>query len=623
MGETPQRGGGVLVVPEYRRGHGTGHLRRCLALSRKLMADHRLPVTWLLGEEGDSRRYSRSDVCALLQDPLDDLLFLDDGVSGEGAGSASRGLPGDDAPRFSRIIVDRRWCTREELESLPPGDLLVALDAPRDLRRYAECLIDLLPTPPGAAPPNIQDPGLLPLPEAVREEWPVAPRSILVVFGGEEHDEQTWRVARGVAHAMARGVAHGVTTAGAADPSPGVRVTAVVHSTAGDLPPGGGGAPLPVTAMAPTAHLREMLHTFDLVITHYGLLVWEALWARVPVITVNPGGYHRRLADHAGIPVAPTTGALHRLVGQFPRIVSQCRGCRPQRRGDLAAEIAALRAPAVSGSPAGGGRWHRAIMRFPDRTFFRDTRTAILYLVVFRGAEITYGHDYFFSEYRKQYGRTYLEDFPAIRATGERRIADILRVIPGNRRKAPVLLDIGCAYGPFLTAARDASCRVQGIDLNGEAVRYVRETLGIPAEQVDLSTLHQQQFPEPLDIITMWYVIEHISPLTNLLCTVHDLLPPGGIFAFSTPHGGGISARRNRALFLDRSPRDHVTIWDRRSARRVLRHHGFRVRRVRVTGHHPERFPGGGVALLHPVIHRISRWFRLGDTFEVIAERLP
>jgi len=46
---------------------------------------------------------------------------------------------------------------------------------------------------------------------------------------------------------------------------------------------------------------------------------------------------------------------------------------------------------------------------------------------------------------------------------------------------APKLLDIGCAYGPFLAAAKDGGFDPLGLDPAGEAVDYVKKTLGIPA----------------------------------------------------------------------------------------------------------------------------------------------
>ena len=122
----------------------------------------------------------------------------------------------------------------------------------------------------------------------------------------------------------------------------------------------------------------------------------------------------------------------------------------------------------------------------------------------------------------------------------------------------------------------------------------------------------------------MWYVIEHLVDLHRVLRLARELLVDGGVLAFSTPNGTGISARRSLRRFLEQSPGDHYTVWSPRSAREVLRRHGFRIRRTRVTGHHPERFPFAGGRGWWGRAYRVhagvaSRLLRLGDTFEVYA----
>ena len=564
----------VLVIPEHRIGHGSGHLRRCLELTRGILAGGSTVVEWLLPEHPPQGWHSRKDAMALLGEEV--------------AGVIWRDVP---QGRYRQILVDRREMSLSEIRDLPEVELLVGFDAAGDLRRYADCVIDLLPTAPGVTPPNIADPGLLSLPGRVRDQWPQSPSRVLVVMGGEDRDGAALEAAAAVKFILPESS----------------EVTVVLHTPDPSLSPG-------ITVRKPGAGLRETLHQYDLVVTHYGLVTWEALWARVPVVTVNPGRYHQLLSDAAGL-------AGLSAVRDFPALVKRCVALRPAARTDPAALLGAFRRPAVVGSPLHTHRWHPALERFPDRTYFRDSTTGLVYMSLFSGKEMSYGHDYFFEEYRRQYGRTYVDDFDAIAATGRRRIADILSV--ATPRDPPLhLLDMGCAFGPFLAAAREAGCTVQGMDLNEEAVAYVRRELGIDAWQGDLTTLDAGEFHHRPDIVTMWYVIEHVPDLQDLLRRLRDILAPGGIFAFSTPHGAGISARRDRRRFLENSPRDHFSVWDRRSALVVLRDSGFRVRRIRVTGHHPERFSSRFPRWVRPLLLIWSRIAGLGDTFEVIAERV-
>jgi 2-polyprenyl-3-methyl-5-hydroxy-6-metoxy-1,4-benzoquinol methylase len=198
------------------------------------------------------------------------------------------------------------------------------------------------------------------------------------------------------------------------------------------------------------------------------------------------------------------------------------------------------------------------------------------------------------------------------------------------------LLDVGCAYGPFLAAAHDAGWNVTGTDVNQEAVDYVKNTLHLPAFCGDFASPpavggagggdSMALLPASYDAVTFWFVIEHFTDLRPVLATVRRLLKPGGIFAFSTPSGSGISARRDPKAFFSASPRDHTSIWEPATVTAVLAKQGFRVLRIVSTGHHPERFPLVGKFLkdgpLYLFFLVLSRAFRLGDSFEVYAVKV-
>ena len=309
------------------------------------------------------------------------------------------------------------------------------------------------------------------------------------------------------------------------------------------------------------------------------------------------------------------------------RILEASQRVRPTGKSRLSSLIAELVAPVRTASPIGDQRWHPVEERFAERTFFRDRTTGLVFMQRYRPMNIRYDEDYFFAEYRKQYGRTYLEDFAHIERLGHRRVRMIRRHMP--RFRAARVLDVGCAYGPFLRAAERAGWEPYGVDVAGDAVNYVTETLGYPALCGDIVTMDTSPLHGPFDVITMWYVIEHFPDLRRLMQVVSSLLKPGGVFAFSTPNLGGISGRRDRREFFRRSPEDHYTLFDARTVRSVMEHFGFAVRGVRSTGHHPERFglplgrggagPGG---VRYCALHALSRMARLGDTFEIVTEKL-
>ena len=243
------------------------------------------------------------------------------------------------------------------------------------------------------------------------------------------------------------------------------------------------------------------------------------------------------------------------------------------------------------------------------------------------GGEVThYDEDYFFRDYERQYGKTYLEDFEHIRKLAAPRLARIRRYLTPHRDDstgAPRLVDLGCAYGPFLAAAKAEGYRALGVDVAEGAVRHVRDKLGIEAHVASLESDDIASLIGTVDVATMWFVIEHFRHLTPILDSVRRMLRPGGIFAFSTPNAAGVSARRDFRDFCRRSPEDHFTLWEPRRCSSILKRFGFRVKEIRITGHHPERFSfvhRGGFA--YALADRLSRIAGLGDTFEVYAERI-
>ncbi|MCL2139061.1 MAG: class I SAM-dependent methyltransferase, partial [Treponema sp.] len=277
------------------------------------------------------------------------------------------------------------------------------------------------------------------------------------------------------------------------------------------------------------------------------------------------------------------------------------------------------------------GPRENALARFPERTYRMCPRCGVIRMDRLNPPPIEYAQDYFFGQYKKQYGKTYLEDFPNLTAMARRRLAVIKGYVKPQKKDPPLLLDIGCAYGPFLAAAREEGFSPFGIDPAEEAVEYVKQTFGIPAAQgffpsaaLDRARL-PVSFTPPFDVITLWYVIEHFQDCVPALAEIRKLLKPGGVFAFATPSCTGVSGRGSPHKFLERSPADHWTIWSPAACKKALALAGFRVVKITGSGHHPERFPLLGQyaqnekSPLYRILLAASKKFALGDTFEVYA----
>jgi 2-polyprenyl-3-methyl-5-hydroxy-6-metoxy-1,4-benzoquinol methylase len=577
----------VLLVPATGRGQGSGHLRRCLRLARRLGEDSAV----LLEPDGASGQAGVRELLAPLtgEEPLP---------------AVRERFEPDEG--WELVVLDRRRTSLAELARFLPLPVL-GLDEGGPARRFLPYLIDTPVCPPFGHPPNRRSPELLELPDR-RRAWRFPFQKVLVSFGGEDALDLSGRLLNGL---LARGLFRPEQ----------LTVVQGPYFRRERWPAG-------VAVLVNPPALARLLPEYDLLFTAFGLTAWEALTAGVPVVLLHPSRYHRRLGRLAGFPDIglrrPRINRLAHLLAdrrRFELLLARSPGGQQEHGPEAHDLFTGLTPIGDPRCPICGGAANPAVARFPARTYLRCRTCGILYLVCFGEAARRYGEEYFFEEYRRQYGRTYLEDFEAIKDLGRQRLLLVQSLLPAGGQP-PRLLDVGCAYGAFLSAARERGFTAEGRDISSQAAGYVSERLGIPCVTEDFSALAAATTDGPrYDVLTFWYVLEHFRNTHAVLRRANRLLRPGGVLAFSTPSAGGISARRSLSRFLQESPSDHFTVWSPEGTAAVLARFGFRLRRIRITGHHPERFPGGR-AMPHGALRLASRLLGLGDTFEAYAVKI-
>ncbi|WP_175608213.1 cytidylyltransferase domain-containing protein, partial [Treponema pallidum] len=607
----------VVFVPSVKIGQGAGHLYRAAYLVLRLQG--RVRCCLYVPD--------RSLLCKL-STPFPEELIVDT-------------VPAD----ASLIVVDNFRTSTCEIELLQRTAPVLALDEGGSGRLNADYLIDVFPVlqSPGrrslAALTNVRDSAFIPLPETRKEQdLPVANgrffpipgvTTVLVVYGAED------------THGRARSCAERIAALG-------FDTSVVVPGEASERTDG------KVHIYPSLPHLKEHLHRWDVVVTHFGFTAFEAAAAGAAVLLVSPTPYHFLLSSAVGFSVIRSADpAAHELWSQMqqgiiiPDVVTRHSQCR-----DLADEIMRVARGKKHCCPFCGEMVAVDVVgRALHKTFQRCNECDMIFLSFVISDPVRYSESYFFEEYKAQYGKTYLEDFDQIRMHGARRMEEIERLYAevfcadeGNSFAVDKkVLDVGCAYGAFLSAAKAAGWNAVGVDVCEFAVRHVRDTLCIPAcvatfpllpECFDFVIRHSFATNRPQQVsvyirectfsaVTLWFVIEHFQDLEAVLRKVADLLVPGGILAFSTPNFAGVTGMRFPHLFFAQSPCDHFTIWDARTVKKQLLRYGFTVKKIVVTGHHPERFyphkhlKSGG--LKWKMLMALSKWFQLGDTMEVYA----
>lgn len=110
----------------------------------------------------------------------------------------------------------------------------------------------------------------------------------------------------------------------------------------------------------------------------------------------------------------------------------------------------------------------------------------------------------------------------------------------GNGKK---LLDVGCGRGLRLLEFRKLGFDVHGLDVQPDVVRYLNEELKIPARCADVSAMNRMYEPSTFDLITTYFLIEHIPDVRTAFAAMFDLLKPGGWVAAAVPFVDCVQAK--------------------------------------------------------------------------------
>ncbi len=560
----------ILLIPSTAEGNGSGHVKRMLSLMKSMDGRSDLFI-----DDKDRKR-----IIPLLCD-FEEHQFIN---------------TLEDLSQYSKIIVDRRSLEENLYEKYLKGKNIIAIDEGGDLREKIPYLIDILPLPSQYSTPNVRSVSFLDLPEydEVEENG-----KILVTFGGEDPSGLTEIFCRTILSEGCELISQFDIVLGALykGEKPDSRFNII------DSP----------------GSLHHILQHYSGVITSFGITAYEASALKKPVLLINPSDYHQKLGEisqffSAGVKLAKIS-KLWDFLNNLPSIQIVEWDKKHNNLGIFIDNLNSVdpKCPLCSSVD------FSVVERFESRSYCRCDLCGILFMLNYSSDKIVYDKEYFFDQYENQYGKTYLDDFEHLSQLAQTRLDIIVKKIG----KEKSILDVGCAYGPFLKKADENQMIPFGTDISSDAAGYVSEHLGYPVlpAKFDQFTIPEEWNIEKFEALTMWYVIEHFSDLSTILKKVNILLKIGGIFAFSTPSGSGISAKKNISDFLLHSPEDHYTIWEPDKSEQILKLFGFQIYKKRVTGHHPERFPSflSKNKTGRKLLNIYSYMAGLGDTFEIYA----
>ena len=215
------------------------------------------------------------------------------------------------------------------------------------------------------------------------------------------------------------------------------------------------------------------------------------------------------------------------------------------------------------------GRSENRLLFHTSRPIFQCRACSLVYAEPRRSSVVDYSEDY----YRDGVYADYLADRDAIQRNAPRVLEELARMVKGRR-----LLDVGCATGFFLEAARTRGWDVRGLEASEYASDYARRELHL--EVLTASIVSPPEGLPQFDVVTLWDTIEHLDRPDLALTNIRRLLDPKGVLVFSTGDYASLLRRltgKRWRLFGDPT---HNFFFDEKTLHRMLLRAGFEVSRV-------------------------------------------
>ncbi len=146
----------------------------------------------------------------------------------------------------------------------------------------------------------------------------------------------------------------------------------------------------------------------------------------------------------------------------------------------------------------------------------------------------------------------------------------------------PKILDIGSGMGFFLDLMKREGWQADGVEPSPSAVKHARESLGL---EVHLGTIEGYQTDQLYDVITLWYVMEHVPNPHEILDRVASLLLPGGLVIIRVPNQNAPVDRILGTLGLGKfflmNPPRHLFDYSPKTLKAFMTQRGFETLEIR------------------------------------------
>ncbi len=152
------------------------------------------------------------------------------------------------------------------------------------------------------------------------------------------------------------------------------------------------------------------------------------------------------------------------------------------------------------------------------------------------------------------------------------------------------LLDVGCGFGFFLDSMKDSKLNLFGVDLDGSAINFARKKFHI--KNINNVDFLDNEFPDNyFDVVTMFYILEHVQDPKLFLFEAFRVLKEGGVLVIRVPHNEPLLRLKRYFPFLPFSFNApmHLNDFSFRTLKLVLKLTGFENVYIFVGNHRTPR----------------------------------
>jgi 2-polyprenyl-3-methyl-5-hydroxy-6-metoxy-1,4-benzoquinol methylase len=157
--------------------------------------------------------------------------------------------------------------------------------------------------------------------------------------------------------------------------------------------------------------------------------------------------------------------------------------------------------------------------------------------------------------------------------TNTRHVLRLDKLTSALRTNDPMrILDFGCGWGDFLSAATRFGAEAYGIDADPD-----RRRAGGEKDLIVFPSLGEMDsnLRGTFHVVTLFQVLEHLPAPLSILEELAEWLMPGGILILETPDCAGVSDVRTLEDYRAINPLSHINAFTPKSLEAIARQAGF------------------------------------------------